>query len=165
LRCLGWQLRYEPRALVRRPHRRGLGELLHAVFRYGRGRTAQARCLPSGVTLSRLGLASIACAGVGQSLLGFTNGSLLLSLPAFLYSAYLLILTLRLSLRSRLTMGLAGGPVSALVHASYVLGILRGLISPFPLNDSDVLLEQHVLKTRAPPRGVTKQFSNTHAHL
>jgi GT2 family glycosyltransferase len=128
----GARLLYRPDAVVRRPQRRSAPELLQSVYRYGRGRAEQLKVLPSRSSLGRAGLGLTLLAALTLSALALPLGSPGCALPAILYALYLAALSLRLARRGGLKAGLAGAGLSALVHSSYALGLLVGLVSRKP---------------------------------
>ena len=151
LRQEGWQLLYEPRAVVRRPHRETVGKFLSSIFRYGAGRGMQLRCLVSAVSSGRL-LAVLAV--LGAVLIGgwgVARGSIVGAGAASLYLLYLLALSARLVWRGGLRRGLGATFLAVALHPAYLTGMLVGLLRrPRPLEGGAVTLSRHELGARFP---------------
>lgn len=139
----GLPLAYHPAAVVERPPVHTFGELLSRAFRYGRGRSAQAKRSMSGVTAVRLGLAATALLlllGVAGGLLGGTPFAVWGAAAA--YGLYLAGVGVKLALRTGGAIGTLGAVAAAFVHAAYAAGILTGLFWPAPPGSSVVVVEK-----------------------
>ena len=129
LRRRGWRSLYDPKAVVKRPYRRNLREFVSSIFGYGRGRAAQWKRLPSGLSRGRLALGAAALMVVLLTVAGPALGLMALGLPAALYAAYLAALGAKLALRSGARAALLAPVLGLAVHGSYSAGLLWGLVT------------------------------------
>jgi len=159
-RLSGWRLVHQPDALVKRPQSESILEFLLKIVGYGSGRTAQLHCLPSRVSLVRLSWVTLALAGFLTGLAGIVKGDLFLSSPIIFYAAYIVLLGIRFSFRGGVKKAVLAVLLSALVHGSYALGIIRGFfLRNRSKAEGEVTLERLDLSIEAPPgnccQGVT----------
>jgi dolichol-phosphate mannosyltransferase len=155
LRLKGWRMVRRPDAVVRRPERRTLREFLGSVRGYGQGRGEQLRILPSRTSLGRSALVALLLLLGAAAILGALNGKgVALLIPAALYALHLALVAARLARRGGLRPGILGAGLGLLLHASYALGLARGLL--FPRRErsaSEVTLERvELVKPQEPPR-------------
>jgi dolichol-phosphate mannosyltransferase len=149
LRKRGWDLLYDPGACVERPQRPSLRALLRAVFGYGRGRAAQARCLLSRATALRLLAAGAAAAAAVSVAAAFAAGSAIFLVPLVAYGIVLIATAVKLGLRGGPRSAVPGALLALGIHAAYAAGLLWGLVTsrrPPPSNEVDV--ERRELEAR-----------------
>lgn len=142
LQRLGWRLLHDPAAVVERPQRATARDLLSAVHRYGQGRAAQLRCGPSMVSMGRMALVLGALTTLSGAALSMALRTPILFVPCLLYFAYLFCLSVKLSFRAGMTNGILAALLASLVHVSYAVGVVRGVVRRFPAaRRSEVRLE------------------------
>jgi GT2 family glycosyltransferase len=148
LRDRGAKVCYEPRAAVSRPAPQAGGALFAKVFRYGRGRSAQARRRLTRTSAARLSGAAMAFIVplIGVAALRWTV------VPLAALGASLALYSALASLRIRRREGPAVvllAPAAALgTLAAYAAGILTGLFRRQPSRESEIRVERRLLSSR-----------------
>ena len=143
LAARGAEIYYEPAARVERPALDSLPVVMKKTFGYGRGRAAQGRSGFSVRTALRVAAAPalvLGCLAVGA----LTVWSLwpLLTITSVV-AIYVLVLAARFR-RSRRGWGAAVGTAgtSVMMLASYIAGLLVGVVRPRRQRESEVILER-----------------------
>ncbi|MBI4604272.1 MAG: glycosyltransferase [Planctomycetes bacterium] len=151
LRDRGEKIRYEPSAAVTRPAPRAGAELLAKVFRYGRGRAAQARRRLSASTAARVSAALAVPLFLVAALAALPWTPLpLLALGALLLS-YHIALAVRISTRRGPRVGLAAPLLATGIHLAYAAGILWGLLKRLPEPRGEVTLSRRAFGVLSSP--------------
>ncbi|MBI4317567.1 MAG: glycosyltransferase [Chloroflexi bacterium] len=129
----GYALVYNPRAVVRRPHRTSLGRFVHQMFRYGRGRIHQFRLHPKFVNpvyFMPIGLLMYLVSLVAAVALGTPREVLRWYLvPLWVYLFASALSTARIVLDEEDWRPAMFAPMLILaVHLSYAVGMIAGLL-------------------------------------
>jgi dolichol-phosphate mannosyltransferase len=142
LRERGDRVLHQPGAVVMRPAPRAGSELLLKVFRYGRGRAAQAKRHVSAVSAMRIGAALAGPSSLVAGLAAVPWTALpLVALGVFLI-AYYSAVSIRISLREGVRLGALAPLVALAVHGAYAAGIIAGLLCPLRHREAAVSVEK-----------------------
>ena len=151
LRDRGELVRYEPSAVVTRPAPQAGQELFGKVFRYGRGRAAQARRRLSASSAARVSAALAALLLLLGVIAALPWTELPLSALGVFLVHYHLALALRISIREGFGLGILAPMVASGVHIAYAAGILWGLFRRLPARGSDVTVEKRDFSSSSYP--------------
>jgi hypothetical protein len=145
LRRLGEKILYEPGAIVSRPAPRAGRELFLKVFRYGRGRAAQARQSFSITSAARIAAASVVIGSLLFTVLTLPWTAAPLVALGFILILYGAALSIRLAPRHGLWLGIAALPVAIGIHLAYAAGILSGLLFQQEIKRGVVTIERRTV--------------------
>jgi GT2 family glycosyltransferase len=141
LRDRGGKIRYEPSAIATRPAPRAGVELLGKVYRYCRGRAAQARRCFSQASAVRVVAAFLAYLTLFTMVAALPWTSLpLVALSAFLIPHYSALL-IRISRREGFWLGICAPLAASGIHLAYAAGILAGFLFKLETKEGEITIE------------------------
>lgn len=126
----GYKLAYDPGALGTRPAPASPRELVRKFYRYGQGRTEQARRGLSGISLERIAAPLLALILAATALLLAPWSLWPAAGLSSLSVAYLLAVALRLLPRHGFLAAALGAFAAVLMAGGYAAGVARGILAP-----------------------------------